>query len=96
MSRLTGKKLYLKSDQDDTLHDVRVHEARDGMQFHYDTCGCEEEGVVFDDRRDPRPLEPAPDVRFEQEDPGAPGHARHAEDAARIDGALLRFQGWHA
>jgi NAD(P)-dependent dehydrogenase (short-subunit alcohol dehydrogenase family) len=44
MSRLTGKQLYLKSDQDD--HACTTYEytkSGDGMRFHYDTCGCEEE-----------------------------------------------------
>ncbi|HZF53054.1 MAG TPA: SDR family NAD(P)-dependent oxidoreductase [Polyangiaceae bacterium] len=44
MSRLTGKKLYLKSDQDDHACTTYEYTRRgDGMQFHYDTCGCEEE-----------------------------------------------------
>jgi NAD(P)-dependent dehydrogenase (short-subunit alcohol dehydrogenase family) len=44
MSRLTGKPLYLKSDQDD--HACTTYEytrSGDGMRFHYDTCGCEDE-----------------------------------------------------
>lgn len=43
MSRLTGKPLYLKSDNDD--HACATYEYTrkgDGMRFHYDTCGCEE------------------------------------------------------
>jgi NADP-dependent 3-hydroxy acid dehydrogenase YdfG len=43
MARLTGKPMYLKSEQDD--HACATYEytrAGDGMKFHYDTCGCDE------------------------------------------------------
>jgi len=43
VSRLAGKRLFLKSPKDEHACTLYFYsEARDKMRFHYDTCGCED------------------------------------------------------